>query len=954
MAPNIPLATYRIQFNASFGFRDAIGILDYLRDLGISHVYASPILTSRRGSGHGYDVTDPSRINPELGGEEAFAEFQKALQDRGMALLLDIVPNHMAASSENRFWMDVLEYGPDSPFASYFDINWRPPSKRLENKILLPFLDRPFAEILDAGDLRVSCEDGKFVVRYGEQAFPIAPHSYAHILRYRENDLYSTAENHSKAANEWQGIVAAADSIAADKTVGTQAAAERRTKFEAVHERLRHLVVTSPEIRAFLKIALHAINGTPGDARSLWELERILSSQHYRLAFWQTASDPINYRRFFSITDLVGVRVEDPSVFEAMHQAYTHLTFTSSSAGYRVDHIDGLRDPRGYLNRLRELLLRMDPSGASYLIVEKILARGESPPADWPVEGTTGYDYLNFANRVMVDESRAVEILDVYDRWTSSRVNFDDIVYEKKKFVMRTLLGVEMRSLGRELAEHAAEDRYARELDPLALTQALIETTACLPVYRTYIQTLDVPQAAQGSLTLAIREARSRAPSLPQESFDFVSDVLLLTAREHVRPDQREARLAFVMRWQQFTGSIMAKGFEDTALYVYFPLTSLNEVGGDPRVQRADPLAFHEFIAARQERWPYSMNATTTHDTKRSEDARARIAVLSEIPGEWEANLREWSHINERHVRREVSAPIPDRNEEYFFYQTLIGAWPLEQGEWPPFVLRMQEYLIKSAREAKMHTRWARPNQSHESALREFVADALDREGNGEFFSSFEPFHEKTALYGMLNGLGQTLLRIACPGVPDCYQGSELWDLRLVDPDNRGPVDFAKRAVLLNRLLETANCGCAQSIDELLSNWRDARVKLHVLRCALKARRENPQLFLDGDYSPLKVSGNHKHRAIAFARTSGNDWAIAVVARCLASSNAPVFGAERRGFWENTKLALPDHAPSEWANLLAGKDDPSISSTRGGLSLGDVFAGFPLALLLPVANRRAT
>jgi len=953
MAANIPLATYRLQFNASFGFRDAISVLDYLRDLGISHVYASPILASRQGSGHGYDIIDFSRINPELGGKEAFTDFQKALEERGMGLLLDIVPNHMAANSENRFWMDVLEYGPDSPFASYFDINWWPPSKRLENKILLPFLDRPFAEILDAGDLRLSCEDGKFLVRYGEQAFPIAPHSYAQILRYQENDLGGVAENRP-AEDEWRGILAAADSIAADKSVGTQAAAERRTKFEAVHERLRHLIVTSPGIRAYLKTVLRVVNGTPGDSRSLWELERILSSQHYRLAFWQTLRDAINYRRFFSIADLVAVRVEDPAVFEATHQTYTHLGFSSANTGYRVDHIDGLRDPPGYLNRLRQLFLKMDSSGASYLVVEKILTREEPLPADWPVEGTTGYDYLNSANRLMVDESQAANIVEVYNRWTSSHANFDDVVYEKKKFVMRTLLGVEMRSLGRELAEHAAEDRYARELDTLALTQALIETTACLPVYRTYIQSLDVPEAAQESLTHAIRDARARAPALAQECFDFVSDVLLLIPRDHVRPEQREARLGFVAHWQQFTGSIMAKGLEDTALYVYFPLASLNEVGGDPRIQKADPLAFHQFIAARNEEWPYSMNATTTHDTKRSEDTRARIAVLSEMPGAWELKLTEWSRTNQKYLRRHNSRSIPDRNEEYFFYQTLIGAWPLAEDEWPSFTRRIQEYLLKASREAEVHTRWIRPNPAHESALRDFVADVLDREHNGEFFSSFERFQEKTALYGMLNGLGQTLLRIACPGVPDCYQGSELWDLRLVDPDNRGPIDFTKRAGLLNRVLESANSGCTQSIEELLINWRDARAKLHVLMTGLGARRQKPELFLEGDYRPLEITGNNKDRVIAFARIHESDWAIAVVVRCLASLDAPVLGDERRRFWEGTTLRLPEHSPADWLNLLARKDSASISSDRGGLSLGDVFAGFPVALLLPSADRRAS
>lgn len=948
MAAQVPLATYRLQFNAQFGFRDAIGILDYLRDLGISHVYASPILTSRRGSGHGYDVTDPLAIDPELGGEEGFAAFQGALHERGMGLLLDIVPNHMAASSQNRWWMDVLEFGADSPFAAYFDINWHPPSLVLQDKLLLPFLGKPFGEVLDQGELKVSWQDGKFVLHYGDEIFPIAPRSYAQILRYRESELRAALDPESPAANEWRGIVAAAESIAADKSSGVQAAAERRTKFELVRERLRQLLATSPEIGWFLETTIRAINGGPHDPRSMCGLEQILSAQHYRLAFWQSASGTINYRRFFSITDLVGVRVEDPSVFQPMHELVARLAANPSSSGFRIDHIDGLRDPRGYLTRLRELLAKKESSAGGYLLVEKILARDEFLPTDWQVEGTTGYDYLNFANRLMVDQWQAQAIVDVYSRWTSTHANFDDIVYEKKLLVMRTLLGVEMRALGRELAEHAADDRYARELDPLALSQALIQTTACLPVYRTYIQSLEPPDTAKEKIGEAIRLARTHAAHLPPACFDFVSDVLLLIPRDHVRPDQREARLTFVTRWQQFTGSIMAKGVEDTALYVYFPLLALNEVGGDPRVRDGDPLAFHQFISQRQKNWPHTMNATTTHDTKRSEDARARIAVLSEIPGEWESKLQEWSQANEKHLRHINGAEIPDRNEQYLFYQTLVGSFPLQEDDWASFVLRIQEYLIKAGREAKVNTRWTQPSEAHESAIREFVAGVLDRRGNREFCESFERFNEHAALYGMLNGLSQTVLKIATPGVPDCYQGSELWDTRLVDPDNRGQIDFTKRLSMLKGLREGCKGECSAYVEGLLTGWRDARVKLHVMMRALNARRENAELFSAGSYMPLELSGGRADRAVAFARQDRNDWAICVTPRCVASLRAPVMGKERREFWKGTKVRLPEGAPAKWSNILAGKNEPKIAKEGEFLPLADVFAGFPAALLLAV------
>jgi len=948
MISGVPLATYRLQFNADFRFEDAIQILDYVRDLGISHIYASPVLTSRRGSGHGYDVTDSTKIDAELGGDEGFSALRAALEERGMGLLLDIVPNHMAACSENRWWMDVLEYGSDSPYASYFDINWRPPIRSMENKILLPFLDRPFGEALNDGEFRVEYEEGRFLLRHGDQIFPLAPASYAEILGSGEGK--DPIEPDSSAAHEWGGILAAAQAVAADTNFGAQAIAERRTKFERLRERLKELAASSPEIAALLARKLDLLNGTDLNIANYNDLERLLSLQHYRLAYWQTPSDTINYRRFFSITDLVGVRAEDPSVFDATHEAMIRLGSKGGTSGFRIDHIDGLLDPLAYLNRLQERLSAegADSAGA-FLLVEKILARNETLPLDWPVQGTTGYDYLNYANRLQVDEQQAQALLDVYSRWTESKVGFDEVLYQKKKLVMRTLLAIEIRSLGRQLAELARDDRYAREIPPADLAEVLVEVTASLPVYRTYIRTLDVPHFAQDILTEAIAVARTRRTSLPPACFDFLSDVLLLSAPGHVRPSQREARLAFVMRWQQFTGPIVAKGHEDTALYVYFPLSSLNEVGGDPRVMETRPQEFHEFIEQRQKRWPHSMNATTTHDTKRSEDARARIAVLSEIPEDWEAGLRAWSEANVNFTGKIEGQIVPDRNEEYLFYQTLIGAWPLEEENWTRFVERIESYLIKAMREAKVHTRWTPPNERYESALRKFIAGVLNRNRNMAFCSRFARFQERTALHGMLNSLGQTLLKIACPGVPDFYQGAELWDLRLVDPDNRGLIDFRKRASLLHCVRDGTSCKCQEQINELLLNWRDARVKLHVVREALSARRAHCDLFQNGDYRPLVVSGPHRTRVIAFARQSGDERLIVAIPRCLASLHAPVLDDDRSRFWRDTELNLPDDSPSIWTNKLAGRDAPHIERMERRLSLGDVFQGFPVALLLPAA-----
>jgi (1->4)-alpha-D-glucan 1-alpha-D-glucosylmutase len=958
MRSRVPLSTYRLQFNSSFRFRDAIPILDYLRDLGISHVYASPILSSRHGSGHGYDVTDPASIDQDLGGPEDFASFESALAERGLGLILDIVPNHMAASGENHWWMDVLEFGPDSAFSSYFDIDWNSSSRALAGKLLLPFLGAPFGQVLNSGELKISFRDGRFFVNYFDRTFPLSPASYTELLSQCQTDAQMVLDPGSSAALEWQGILAVAQSLLHSNAATAQAAAERRIKFESLRDRLKQLLSSSPAVGACLDRTLERLNGAPGDPPSFVKLEQILGAQHYRLADWQTPSEAINYRRFFSITDLVGVRVEDPAVFDATHELIVRTAQHPACAGFRIDHIDGLRDPLAYLSRLHERLARpgtlhgsaRDPENAGpYVIVEKILAKDEQLPVEWPVEGTTGYDFMNASARLFVDETRASKLDEIYADWTGLHVDFDDVIYEKKKLVMRTLFGVEMRTLGRELAELARDDRYARELHPSELAEALIEVTACLPVYRTYIQSLDIPESTRQLLASAIDAARTRRSTLPPRYFEFLSDVLLLASPEHVRADQRESRLAFVARWQQFTGSIMAKGVEDTALYVYFPLAALNEVGGDPRVAGEGPAAFHHFVTARQKNWPNSLNATTTHDTKRSEDVRARISVLSEIPERWAECLREWSHINERHAAKFDGTVVPDRNEEYLFYQTLVGAWPLQEEDWVSLTPRLQDYFIKASREANVRTRWVAPNQSHESALREFVTRTLDRESNRDFCASVEHLMETVGLYGMLNGLSQTLLKCTCPGVPDTYQGSELWDLRLVDPDNRGPIDFGRRISSLAAVEPSPGAQGSRALEALLVNWRDGRVKTQVLSRSLQARQKMPELFGGGNYKVLAAVGEHANRVVTFAREQAEAWSITISPRCMASAQGPVTCGEcRRKFWQKTDLLLPMGAPKRWVNVLCGDASSSFEiDSEGRLSLSSVFEEFPLALLIP-------
>ena len=673
-APRIPLSTYRLQFNGNFTFRDATGVLPYLQRLGVSDLYASPLLQSRRGSNHGYDTTDPTRLDADLGSEEQFETFRAELQSRGVGLVLDIVPNHMAASDENPWWMDVLENGPGSIHAAYFDIDWHPPSKLLDGKILLPVLGKPYAEVLEDQELQIIFRHGAFLLRYFESLFPLTPKSYRRILKHREHALEDRLGADSPAFQEYLGIVSGLDALPERESLSIDAAGERRRQTNALRERLLQLCETQPGFRRFVDGNLKLFNGKRGNAGSFRLLDRLLALQAYVLAYWQNANQLINYRRFFTITDLVGLRVEDPVVFDATHNLILRLVQSGAVAGLRVDHIDGLRDPVGYLRRLQESAgktsapePRKQLPRAIFVVVEKILSGSEQLAAEWPVHGTTGYEYLNAASRLFVSPQGAAEITKIYSRFLAKPLDYDEVLYQKKKQVMSTLLAPEVRYLGRLLGVLAEQDRYARDLPRTELERSLAEVAACFPVYRTYVRALQANAETKRYVDRAIANARARQPHFNPACFDFVRDVLLLNDAAHLFPEQREQRLAFVMRWQQFTGPIIAKGLEDTALYVYCPLLSLNEVGGDPVPSALSPADFSAFIKNRQRRWPHSLNATSTHDTKRGEDVRARVNVLSEVPTEWARHLSAWARWNAAKKRIVDGQPAPDRNEEYLW-----------------------------------------------------------------------------------------------------------------------------------------------------------------------------------------------------------------------------------------------------------------------------------------------
>ena len=938
-------ATYRLQFNKDFSFQDATKLLDYFSELGITHLYASPILRSRSGSKHGYDVIDSARLDPELGTETDFFTLQTELRNRGMGLVLDIVPNHMSAGSENSWWMDVLEHGPESVYSSYFDVDWHPPSPTLDSKILLPVLGRPFAEVLESGEFKLNFSDGRLFIQYFDSLFPLAPKTYAAILAKNIEQLRDELGEDSTAYQEYSGIVSAFSVLASPATVMPGEAGEKGLRFEALCERLRQLVSANADVDKFLRERLAEFAGHANDPASSSPMERLLADQFYVLSYWQNVNEEINYRRFFTITDLVGMRVEDSQVFDATHGLILRLARQDPVDGLRIDHIDGLRDPLAYLNRLREHLAGESAATRDVaLFVEKILARTERLPRDWPVSGTTGYDFLNALNAIFVDPKGAKCIEEIYDGFVGKKFVYADVLYQKKKLVMSTLLGVEMRSLAHQLSLLANKDRYARDLPRSDLTQALFETTAHVPVYRTYTRNLEVSHQDVKIIEHAIDEARARKFYLQPAHFDFVRDVLLVKNRPHLSPEQREARLNFVMRWQQFTGPLMAKTFEDTFLYVYNPLVSLNDVGGDPRPSAAVASNFSRFIADRRKQWPNSMNATTTHDTKRSEDVRARINVLSEIPGQWKERLELWSKLNAKNKTQVDGQQVPDRNEEIFLYQTLLGIWPTDARGDASFVERLQAYAIKAMREAMVHTRWTLPNTTHENALKKFVASILKPGEGNAFLRDFIPFQQSIAYSGMVNGLSQALVKIISPGIPDFYQGSELWDLRLVDPDNRQPVDFAKRTSMLETLRQQPN-GSASLAAELAHNWQDGSVKLYAIWKALNFRRERSELFSKGDFLELKAIGPYTEHTLPMLRHYKREWAVLITPRWLARAQETPAKGESGALWKDTRVELPGSAPSSWENIFTGEKISSADGQQKSIDAGDALLHFPVALL---------
>jgi (1->4)-alpha-D-glucan 1-alpha-D-glucosylmutase len=827
---HVPRATYRLQFTPDFRFAQATELVPYLHQLGISDIYCSPILTARPGSLHGYDVTDPLHINPQLGGREEFERLSLEARRHDINLLMDIVPNHMAASIDNPWWYDVLLNGPSSRFAHFFDIEWDPadPNESLHNRVLLPILGARYGETLESGEIRLEAAEDGYNLRYFEHRLPVALESYALIFEDGDGAL---REHLHDTSGDWSDVQRLLDEIAElpPRNHFEQHVANRRrrirSEFAATLSRLRAL----PDGVQALERRLTEVNGVPGEPRSFDRLDRIIRRQAYRLAFWQIAREQINYRRFFDVNEFVSLRVEDDDVFETTHQLVLELVAAGVVSGLRIDHIDGLRDPGHYLRTLRKRLDSVKRTGApsAYLVVEKILASDEPLPQDWPVSGTTGYETLNLIGDLFVDPVRLPAIEENYRRVCGVTGSYTEIVYLAKRQLLETTFSAYVRSLSFALEAVSNSDRHGRDLTFDSLQKALIETTAALPVYRTYVSDLDVHDRDRGWIEQAIETARARRPDLRQ-TLDFLAGVLTLDIPGYVPSARHGEWLDVVMRWQQLSGPVMAKGNEDTALYRFFPLASRNEVGGQPEQAPTSIDETHDRLHVMAQRWPHSMIATSTHDTKRSEDVRARINVLSELPNEWSERFAAWQRFNrdQREIRN--GRVIPNDNLEYFIYQTLIGAWPLDQNEVDQFRRRLHEYVIKAVREAKEHSSWGEPDAVYEDALMSFLDSLFNSDRSGAFLADFTAFQGYVARVGALNSLSQTLIKLTSPGVPDIYQGSELWDLSLVDPDNRRPVDYQRRQQELAGFDRAASRG--ELLDELMANWSDGRINLFQIK----------------------------------------------------------------------------------------------------------------------------
>jgi (1->4)-alpha-D-glucan 1-alpha-D-glucosylmutase len=863
MPTAIPIATYRVQLTADFDLDAAASIVPYLKALGITHLYASPFLKARKGSTHGYDIVDHARINPELGGDAGFERLSRALKQHDLGLILDFVPNHVGVHfADNPWWLDVLEWGPASPHAVSFDIDWDILPYRARGGVLLPIIGSSYGEALEKGEIELRYDPGEasFSAWYFEHRLPIAPQRYSEILR----------------------------TVVKEARVEDGAAGKRILELASRYRGLRHpnrkeAPIFKAELRDVAGSAdiiargLNAYRAGPDRAAQILALHHLLERQHYKLGHWRLASSDINYRRFFDVNTLAGLRVEDSGTFDAIHRLVKKLIAEGRLQGLRLDHIDGLRDPAQYFQRLRRLIRDAQGNDARpfYMVIEKILGEREKLHAFSGVHGTTGYEWLNAITQVLVD-GKGLEPLDEAWRQVSNMSpKLEPVLKDAKRRVLETLLTSEFTVLTRLLARIAGGHYSTRDYSADSLRQALELYILHFPVYRTYLTSAATSGHDRALISETVERARADWFAADEGIFDFLRDTLTMDLIKPGRAAHSAPRVRrFALKVQQFTGPVMAKSLEDTAFYRYHRLLALNEVGGDPSAGALSVDAFHDMMRTRAKEWPHGMTSTATHDTKRGEDARARLMALAELPGEWSSAVARWKILNAPHLVIGGVMRAPSAAFEYMLYQALLGAWPSGQRD-DAFLERMQAYALKAAREGKQETSWLNPNQAYEAGLRTFLTRILDRSISAEFLNSLETFGQRVSLLGALNSLSQITLKATMPGVPDFYQGTEFWDLSLVDPDNRRPVDFAERAAMLASI-ENPNW------ESLAQHWPDGHIKFAWTRHLLKLRTELADVFAHGDYQPLEISGPHRDHVIAFARRRGRDAAITAVAKSFA------------------------------------------------------------------------
>lgn len=973
----LPRAFYRIQFNRECTFQQMASHLPYLQELGISHCYASPYLKARPGSTHGYDIIDHTRLNTEVGTREEYEEFVAALERNSMAQILDMVPNHMGVGSDNRWWVDVLENGQSSSYASFFDINWHSMEEELKNRILLPVLGDHFGAVLEAGELRLTfqADHGSFSIGYFQHRYPIAPRSYPDILGHDLQRLEARLGHQHEGFLELQNLIASFAGLPGREESSPEQMEIRNRNKEVLKRLLARLCREVPEIGVFIEENVLLYNGEPGKPESFDALEALLAEQAYRLAYWRVASDEINYRRFFDINELAGLRMDRKEVFEQTHRLVLDLIATGKIDGLRIDHPDGLYDPEQYFQTLQAAvkgeplpaaILVNDVAGAGdrrpslplYVVVEKILTKAEQLPQHWLVHGTTGYDFSSMLNGIFIDQTAQEEMTAIYHRFIGREIDFALLVHDCKRLIIKTAMAGEINVLSNQLHRLAKRNRATRDYTLNNLREALSEIVACFPVYRTYCTEKCFDPLDRCYVQQAVDQAKARWQVEDTSIYDFVRSVLLLESE--VKPAGIDQTLVdFVKKFQQYTGPVMAKGVEDTAFFIYNRLVSLNEVGDDPNRFGQTLAFFHAADQTRAAKWPHAMLNTSTHDSKRSEDVRARINVLSELSAEWGQVVQRWHTMNQGKKTLVGQEWAPSANDEYALYQQLLGGWPLEtmsDADSALFQERFTAAMLKSAREAKVHTSWLNRNQAYEEALTVFIERLLKGE-DCTFQDDFKAFEQRTARFGMLNSLSQLLLKLTSPGIPDIYQGNEIWRFCLVDPDNRRPVDYTRRKEMLSslqRLLEDESTPMASRLRNLLDNAPDGRIKMYVLWRTLSLRREQPDIFRHGTYLPLDTVGPAKEHLCAFARRHGEQVLIAAVPRLTATllHKDPTRWPLGREVWRETALLLPHQfMNNRFVDQLSGEVVKTEPSQGERLLAADLFRSFPVALLVD-ANQR--